>query len=608
MALLLEDYKNLSVDKINNFVKDVTKELLDTTNMILALSPEQYSWESIIEPFVQIYDSNASKLSLLNMSEFHPSKEIREACSSAETEISKFHISQNMRKDLYQVYKTYYEGNFLKECASLSEERQKYVHDEMVDYKLNGLALDDVSYERVKQIKMDMSELCNKVSLNMANENTSYVMHSSDLVGLEQSYLDARKDATLEDTYNITLKYPDFLPIMEHCQVRETRKLVSTGFSNKCVDTNMEHVIEIFKLRTELANLMGYQQYSDFALEKKMAKNTETVMDFLNKLKDNMRVPCANDIQKLKQLANDIGDDIELELYDVPYYSRLYKEKNAQLDELELKKHFPLDVVTSGMFNIYQTLLGLKFNEITSAHQDKLWHEEVRLFEVTDSASSNIIGHFILDLFPREGKYGHAVVFPFVTKSKRTLPLASMACNFDRAGNLTFSEVETYFHEFGHVMHGMCSDVELCCYGGTNCERDFVEAPSQMLEEWCYRPISLKMMSVGMTDETINKINAKRNMLQGYFNSRQICFGLYDMILHSNKFDELIMANDNPVDNFAKLYDDVVFSALGIHTVPNTNMIASFGHLFSGYASNYFGYLWSKVYSKDMFATKFYDH
>lgn len=605
---IIEDYKNLTVDIANKIVENIKTELLYVTDAVLATSSDQYSWDTIIEPFVEVSDRNALKLSILQMSSFHQNEEIRKACTDAETEITKFQISQNMRKDLYNVYKTYYEGKFLEESQNMSEERKKFVNDEMTDYKLNGLNLDCEKYERVKQIKMDLSELCNKVQLNMSNDKTSYVMNGNDLLGMEQSYLEARKSKDLEDTYNITLQYPDFLPIMEYCTVRETRKLVASGFSNRCVDVNMESVLEIFKLRKEMSNILGYSQYSDYGLSKKMAKDTETVMTFLNKLRENMVEPCKNDIQLLKNLAVEMNDNIELELHDIPYYSRIYKEKYTQLDELELKKHFPLDVVTKGMFEIYQTLLGLQFNDVTNVHCDKLWHGEVKIFEVVDKVTLKVIGHFMLDLFPRDGKYGHAAVFPFVTKSKRTLPLASMVCNFDKGGNLTFNDVETYFHEFGHVMHGICSDTELSCFGGTNCERDFVEAPSQMLEEWCYRPVSLKMMSVNMTDEIINKINAKRNMLQGYFNSRQICFGIYDMTLHSNLFDELIMLNGNPIENFAKLHDDIVFGATGIHAIENTNMIASFGHMFGGYVAGYYGYMWSKVYSKDMFITKFRDH
>jgi Zn-dependent oligopeptidase len=429
---------------------------------------------------------------------------------------------------------------------------------------------------------------------------------SSDLDGLQDDYLKAR--VTENGSYQITLKYPDFMGIMEYCKVRETRKVMSTAFSNRCVNENMELVLQIFKLRKEMANLLGYSQYSDMTLEKKMAKNTETVMTFLNSLKQKAKDPCMSDIQKLSKLAESMGDDIDnIELWDIPYYSRIYKELNTYLTDEELKKYFPLDVVTNGMFQIYQTLLGLQFNNITSQHKEKLWHDDVTLFEVVDSTSSQLVGHFFLDLFPRDGKYGHAAVFPFVTKSCRNLPVASMACNFSKEGNLKFSEVETYFHEFGHVMHGMCSNTKLSKYGGTNCERDFVEAPSQMLEEWCYKSVSLKMMSAGITDDVIKKINLKRDMLQGYFNARQVCFGLYDMVLHSAEFD-LIVDSVDPVTKLAELYDSIVFETVGIRSIPNTNMIASFGHLFGGYASGYYGYLYSKVYSKDMFVTKFLDH
>ena len=386
---------------------------------------------------------------------------------------------------------------------------------------------------------------------------------------------------------------------------------MSLGFSSRCINENIPMVLEVFALRKELANLLGYEQYSDMTLVKKMAKNTETVINFLTSLQSKTLKACCDDLENLNNLAKTMGDLNEtftsVQLWDVHYYSRIYKELNSNLNDEELSKYFPLTKVIPGMFEIYQTLLGVKFNEITDAHKNRLWHDGVQLFEVVDTNLNTIIGHFYLDLFPREGKYGHAAVFPFVNKSSRNLPVAALACNFDTTGYLKFNELETLFHEFGHVMHEMCSDTQIGQFSGTNCERDFVEAPSQMLEEWCYRGASLKIMADGITDDVIEKINKKRNMLQGYFNARQICFGLYDMMLHSTYFDN-IKNSSNPSEALAVLYNDIVKKVTGLDQIPGTNMVATFGHLFGGYAAGYYGYLWSKVYSKDMFVTKFMNH
>lgn len=598
------NYKNLTPEYVNNFVQELKSAYTNLVNSILQLDPSEYSWSTLCEPFLVLDDNFASSTSIVEMSSFHINPEVRQACSDAETEISKFFVELSMKKDLYKVYSEYYQGVFMLEHHE--EETKKYMDDKMTDYKLNGMNLEDTEYSRVKEIKMSLTELCNKVNLNINNENTFFSFSSSELDGMQEEYLTARIQN--DGSYKITLKYPDFIGIMEYCKVKETRKIISTAFGNRCANENMPLVLEIFKLRKEMANLLGYAQYSDMTLVKKMASNTETVMTFLNSLKEKSMEACTNDLQKLFQLANSMDDTVDkIELWDVPYYSRIYKDLYTNLADEELKKYFPLNTVTNGMFQIYQTLLGLQFNDVTLQHEEKLWHDEVKLFEVVDSSSSQLVGHFFLDLFPRDGKYGHAAVFPFVTKSSKNLPVCAMACNFNREGYLKFNEVETYFHEFGHVMHTMCSDTRISQFGGTNCEWDFVEAPSQMLEEWCYRPVSLKMMADGITDDVIEKINLKRNMLQGYFNARQLCLGLYDMILHSTYFDTIENSSD-PILSFSTLYANIVKESTGLEPIPNTNMIASFGHLFGGYSAGYYGYMWSKVYAKDMFVTKFLGH
>ncbi len=598
------NYSNLTVESVQQIVKDIKSGYDNLVNNILTLDSSQYTWKNLCKPFLVLSDTFASRSSVFEMSSFHTNSDVRTACSNAETEITNYFVELNMRKDLYQVYKTYYNDKFILE--NHQGETKKYMDDKMTDYKLNGLDLEESSYLKVKEIQMRLTELCNKIQLNINNENSVFMFDLSQLDGMQPEYLASR--ITDSGQYKITLKYPDFFGIMEYCKVRETRKKMLTAFSNKCAENNIPMVLEILKLRKELANILGYVQYSDMVLAKKMAKNTETVMNFLNSLKLKAKKSCQNDVQKLSELAVSLGDSIDqIELWDTAYYSRIYKEQNAGLSEDYLRQHFPLDVVTSGMFNIYQTLLGLEFREVTNEHKQKLWHEDVQLFEVTDSKFGNLVGHFYLDLFPRDGKYGHAAVFTFVNKSSSNLPVASMICNFEKGSNLKFSEVVTFFHEFGHTMHNICSNTQIGQFGGTNCERDFVEMPSQMLEEWCYRPASLKIMSQGITDETIEKINIKRNMLEGYFNARQLCFGLYDMTLHSTYFDT-ISNSSNPSDALAMLYSDIISEATGLRAIPGTNMIASFSHLFGGYASGYYGYMWSKVYSKDVFVSKFLDH
>jgi len=275
-----------------------------------------------------------------------------------------------------------------------------------------------------------------------------------------------------------------------------------------------------------------------------------------------------------------------------------------------------LEVVTKGLLEIYQKLLGLKFVEKKSGCH--AWHKEVSLFEVSDSKSGAAVGQFYLDLFPRPGKFGHAACFPLqagcVVDAKtgtRQLPIAACVCNFaapvgDKPSPLLHSEVVTFFHEFGHVMHHLCSETELAHFAGTSVERDFVEAPSQMLENWCYQPEVINFMSAHIKDgaklpaETLARMVAAKDSSTGMFNTRQIVFGQFDQHLHTIT-DEAVLSKLDSGELFAKTWNDL----MGLHVTPGTNFAASFGHIAGGYESQYYGYMWSEVYSMDMFYSNF---
>ena len=249
------------------------------------------------------------------------------------------------------------------------------------------------------------------------------------------------------------------------------------------------------------------------------------------------------------------------------------------------------------MFDIYSQLLNFNF-VINNNNNHTLWHHSVKLYDVYDKITNNLVGYFYLDLFPRPGKYSHAACFDLIKKSKNNKPVAIMACNFSKDDNLTFDEVETLFHEFGHVMHHLCAKCTISSLSSFGCEADFVETPSQLFEEWCYVPKTLKMMAnEDIPEFIVDKIIESRKILQGYHYARQLLFGLFDMNIHGLKF------NEEP----EKLYNKMAKDIVTLEPLENTNTITSFGHLFGGYASGYYGYLWSLVYAKDLFS-KFKDN
>jgi thimet oligopeptidase len=581
------NYTNLTFEELQTMVNNYKINYEQITSKILLIDDSELNWNNLIKPFLDL-DMDYLCISKLQMKEFYPDEKIREICNDLDTELSQFLIEQTMRKDYFMKFSYYY--NNLLNKDQLSDEQMKYINNMNDSFKKNGLYLDDNKYNRVKEIKLKLEELCNEFSLNVNNENTSFEFTLEELKGLTNKFLEERK---LDDEkYKITLKYPDYIPIMEYCENRETRKKLCIAYNSRCMEENNNLIKEIFNLRKELAQLFDYENFSDFQLENKMARNTKTVLNFLEDIHFKIQNKLNSDLEELKELS--IKDNItELELYDISYYSRIYKENKMQISKEEIKQYFSLDKVVKGMFNIYSKLLNYKFEE-NNNYNNTFWHQDVKLFNVYNF-ENKLIGYFYLDLYPREGKYSHAACFDIINKSEKTKPVAIMACNFPKNDNLQFDDVETLFHEFGHVMHHISSKCTLSDLSSFSCENDFVETPSQLFEEWCFVPNTLRMMAnENIPDYVIEKIILSRKLLNGYHYARQLLFAFFDMDIHGENY------NKDPKD----LYNETFEKILKIKSLEDTNMIASFGHLFGGYEAGYYGYLWSLVYAKDLF-TKF---
>lgn len=545
-------------------------------------------------------ESKYSKIfTLLDFEQLHPNKEIRTKSVELNKELKAFGIEQSMRQDVYDVIYHYYQNQFNDEKPDLTQEQIKYVEKTMIGYKMIGLGLEEEKKELVKEINKKISAFSSDYNKNLADVNTEYEFNLADLDGMAADWLENRLIANT-NKYKVKLQYHDFIPIIEYCKVRHTRKIMFEAFGSRCLDTNLPILLDTIELRSKKAELFNFKSHSAFNLQNMMAKNSQTVMTFLTDMVNMIKPIVRSDLKKLTELANELDGINKIESWDTNYYIRIYNEKESGLNMSILKNLFTIESVTNGIFLIYQELLGLKFIDITDENPQALYSPDIKLFSVLNSDDIqllNPIGYFYLDLFPREGKFGHAAMFTFINKSKYNLPISAIVCNFDPKLNVEFNNVVTYFHEFGHLMHNIVSSCQISSLSGTSCQKDFVEAPSQMFEEWCYhlepfkKLVLPKYLNIIDFEEIILKLNKKKKLMQGIFNAKQLSYSLLDQAIHS----------ENIPENTWDYYNNITKELFDWKISPKINILANWQHMF-GYDSSYYGYMWSKVYAIDLFS------
>jgi len=606
---------DLTESEIELYAKELLEEAKARDDAIASIPLDEVSVENVLFPSIQHeQEESPTETSISFPKDIHTDKGVRDKSTEASKAWSKFEVERCIRVDLFERYKrlsTVIEEEKLELCP----EYDRWLKHTLRDFKRNGLDADAKTRKRITEIQTRMSELSIQYNTNLGEENTKLKFKLEDLDGMQDAFLSSRKQE--DGTYELTLKYPDIFPIFKNCKVAKTRALMEFKYCTRCKEENSKIIEELVKLRAEQASLLGYDTHADYILEIRMAQTKEIVGEFLNDLYKKLEPVLKSDIEaclsyKEKEEGKDASDSLTMS--DFRYYMALREKNEFKVDHETLKEYFPLQKVVKGALDIYQTILGLQFSELEDGTFYK-WHEELQLFSVTDKKTGSLVGHFYLDMYPRQGKYGHAACFGLQAGGDilekgvvvgHQNPIAAMVCNFPKpteanGGLITHSDVITFFHEFGHVMHQLCGGHNSCTrFAGTRVERDFVEAPSQMLENWGWVKESLQLMSghyktgEAIPDDIMAKLCASKNANCGIFNRRQLLFGIMDQQIHTS----------TEIDS-EKVYQDLCGKIFGIEATPGTNMLAGFGHLAGGYDAQYYGYLWSKVYSSDMFATMF---
>ena len=544
------------------------------------------------------YNKIASAIYL--MSYTHPDSAIRTNALNANTILQQYINKVQLNEDLYKAIKSYSQSD---EAKKLTGYQAKFVEETVREFERNGFALSAADRDILKVINDEIAEIGDTFSKNIASYQDALIATEDDVAGMPDDYKEQRRQE--DGTYTIDLSYPSYRPFMKLSESESARKKLYFKYMNRAAPENLEVLQNLLKKRKEMAELLGYRSYAAYLLESRMAKNPETVWEFETKLKTDLREKAEADYkERLTVKQGDVPSATELKSWESGYYAdKLLKEK-YQLDGELVKQYFALNDVLDGLFTITQTIFDLKFREVENP---SVWHEEVRLFEVFQDGK--LKGRFYLDLHPRANKYNHAACFGIIngkmTQKGYQIPTASLVCNFPKATEekpalMPHSQVETFFHEFGHVLHQMLTTAELVSQSGTNVARDFVEAPSQIFENWVWNYEALKLFSKHyetgevLPKELFEKMLAAKNVGRGLASLGQVFYGTLDMTLH-DKFDP--NTDETTTDVLKKVQNEILINTY----TEGTYMQAAFGHL-RGYGASYYGYMWSQVYAQDMFS------
>ncbi len=502
-----------------------------------------------------------------------------------------------------------------KETLSLSKEQQTLLDKKYKGFSRNGANLNDAQKEILREIDKEQSQLKLTFGENILAETNRYellITKPADLEGLPEGAMEAAKQLAVEknkEGWLFTLDYPSYVPFMTYAKNRGLRKKLALafgqkGFQNDALD-NQEIVLKIAQLRFKRAQLLGYETHAHFVLEERMAKTPETVRNFLEDLLSKALPAAKKEFKELEDFAIKLDHIDRLEKWDSAYYSEKLKQERFNFDDEQLKPYFKLENVIEGAFGVAQKLFGLHF---TQSHDIDTYHKDVMTYTVEDS-QQNLVAIFYADFFPRSGKRNGAWMTSykpqFVKNDKNERPHVSIVCNFTKPTStkpslLTFNEVTTLFHEFGHALHGMLADTIYPSLSGTSVAWDFVELPSQIMENWCYEKEALALFAkhyetgASIPMDLIDKIKAAATFQQGMQTMRQLSFGLLDMNWHGIDPREITDVKQHETTAFkeTQLFPEVKENC----------MSTAFSHIFQGgYSSGYYSYKWAEVLDADAF-------
>jgi peptidyl-dipeptidase Dcp len=598
---------------------------------------EEATFENVIEALAFSGEQLEIVSSIFfNLNSAETNDEIQKIAQEVSPILTEYSAKISQNEKLFEKIKKVFDE---KEKYNLNDEQEMLLTETYKGFVRSGALLNEAQKEQFKNISIELSKKSLKFGENVLAETNHYFKHltdEKDLAGIPEAILQQYREEAKErnlDGFVVTLQYPSFLPLMTYAENRELRKELALANGRKSFQNNefdnQNLIKEIIQLKQEKAQLLGYKTYADYVLEERMAKDPAKVKTFLNELLEKAKPYAEKEIEELKSLAK--ADGIEdMQSYDHTFYAEKLRKQKFDIDDEELKPYFQLEKVQEAVFGLAKTLFGLEFKETSEVQK---YHEEVKTYEVFESQESRTKNQepkenpstdnqqpttdfkalLYADYFPRKGKRAGAWMTSFKNQFRKNgenhRPHISVVCNFskpitigsssDTPSLLTFQEVTTLFHEFGHALHGILANTTYPNLSGTSVKWDFVELPSQFLENYCYEPEFLKTFAKHyktgeiLPDEKIQKISDSKNFMEGYQTMRQIGFGLLDIAYHT----------DSEKVGDVKTFEVEETKATNLYpSNPETIMSTSFSHIFQGgYSAGYYSYKWAEVLDADAF-------
>jgi len=576
----------------------------------IANNPAEATFENTIEALAYSGEQLDRVSSIFfNLNSAETNDEIQKIAQEVSPILTEFSSKISQNEKLFQRIKKVFDE---KENLNLNEEQKTLLNETYKGFVRNGALLNEEDKKKLEKIDIDLSVKSLNFGQNVLAATNAYFKHitnKEDLAGIPEpilaQYAEEAKERGLEG-YAITLQYPSYIPAMTYADNRNLRQELALANGKKAFDEgefdNQNLIKEIINLRQQKAELLGYKNFAEYVLEERMAESPKKVFDFLNQLLTAATPYAEKEIAQLKELAKADGID-KMEAYDHAYYAEKLRKQKFDLNDEELKPFFPLEKVQDAVFDLAEKLFNLDFKEVTDIQK---YHSEVRVYEVFENNDLKAV--LYVDYFPRKGKRAGAWMTSFKNQWKKdstnSRPHISVVCNFskptaDTPSLLTFQEVTTLFHEFGHALHGILADTQYPNLSGTSVKWDFVELPSQFLENYCYEPEFLKTFAKHyqtgevLSDEKIKKINESKNFMEGYQTLRQLGFGLLDMAYHTQP---------EAVQDI-KTFETKQTEKCSLYPVnAETAISPSFSHIFQGgYSAGYYSYKWAEVLDADAF-------